>query len=172
MFRIKFKWEETNDEGKTVKEKKEVVAQCVNYTDAEKLALNLMEIDNMENAEYEIVKEKFTVSDICIAPSVTDSEDEVCGLAEVFFVEGKSRMYQIKVEFGGEFEKPTVSLFYVLASSTIDAINWLKKNIAFFGLGSSYTIKKTSDDNMELLYLNPNDFDRAMGNTSEVSNGL
>lgn len=172
MFRIKFKWSEADGAGKTVRMKREVIAECSSYTDAEALALEIMRLDNIvEDSEYEIVKEKISANDIFISPSTIDSENEVNSLVELFFIDEKSKMYQIKLEFDSLDERPTAHICYVLSHSTRDAIDWLKKVMWAEGMGN-YSIKKTSDDNMEMLYLNEPSYERIIAKTSEIEDGL
>ena len=88
MFRLKVQYKSENQTtGEIKKTKAEFLAQCVNYTDAEKLMSRIIETESMNKFEpctYDIIKAKFEASDIYGTKIMQADSNLTCGLIEHF----------------------------------------------------------------------------------------
>lgn len=160
IFRLKFAYKGEKDGGKITKKKLEVLAQCVNYTDAEKLAAtlaNINEMDKYEAHEYEIVLTKLNINNILLNDTMENDGDKVNELVELFFSGERDGVFLIKAKFFAmsEGDKETSDDYLVPGSSINDAVTYLKKylvNTCGRAL-SDFTISSSKIDNAENLYL-------------------
>lgn len=137
LFKVKFTFAEPNDKGKIKKSKLEIIAQCENYTDAEKLCYKVAEdyeMDKYEPYAYEIVRLKFTPHDVLYNRSITYSNNLVCGLVQNFFENELENFFIVNVTiFGNEDDnsKDAKMQFCVPAIDAVAAINHVTKRMAY-----------------------------------------
>lgn len=164
IFRIKFAYKADNQEtGSIDKVKSEVLAQCVNYTDAEALAVKLIELEEMskyEPADYEIIRQKFSHADLELSDKVMnfDTEALVNGLVEHYFIDADSQLYLTKamlpyIDDNGN-EKFTKLEAYVSAKSAVEAINYFRKVLVNRG-DKGFSFKQVKAENVNAIYLCP-----------------
>lgn len=159
IFRLKFAYKGEKDDGKLTKKKLEVLAQCVNYTDAETLASQIIkneEMNKYEECEYEIVLTKLKLENILLNDTMYDG-DEVQNLKELYFSGEQDGIFQIKARFlaKDEGEKDTSDDYLVPGETINDAVTYLKKylvNVCGYKV-AGFTISSSKVDNAENLYL-------------------
>lgn len=167
LFRIKFSYKGEDQKGEITKKKLEVLAECVNYSDAEMLAERLIELEKMnkyEPSEYEITLTKIEVNNVLVNNILNESDDYVKGLSELFFSGEQDSVYSIKVKFFGDKsakEKDTTSIYLVPGRTIDSAVSYIKKYLVnnkcyalidFMVIGSAL-------DKAENIYLLPKTYD-------------
>lgn len=138
MFRLKVQYKSENPAtGEIEKTKNEILAQCVNYTDAEKLMLKIIETDYMDKFEpcsYDITKAKFEASDIYGNPNVMLTDKKLlCGLVEHFFENENDGLYAVEtVVFGDKEakEKDLKQTYYIPTCNVAEAMTAARKILA------------------------------------------
>lgn len=160
LFKIKFAFKETDENGKEVKNKLEVIAQCENYTDAEKLAYALAEDYEMAKIEpfsYEIVKLKFTVHDVIYTDAISYQKEVIThGFIQSYFEDETSNIYVINIVIYGEKGVKVKRTYCVPAADAASAINYLKNDMASHGYAKDdYNIVSAKMDNAIEMYLLP-----------------
>lgn len=165
IFRIKFVYKTNDpDTGDVEKVKTEVLAQCINYTDAEALAVKLIDMENMckfEPADYEIVKQKFSHANMELTDEVMgyDNNTLINGLVEHFFEDEDSHIYFVKVtvpveDLDSGKTKNEKHEAYVSAKSAGDALSYFSRIL--MDAGSKYIVKKqVRMDEASAIYLTP-----------------
>jgi len=115
--------------GDMKKKKQEILAECANYTDAEKLAFAYIhdeEMDKYEPCKPEIVRQK--VNDIRINGCVIIEQDLFNGFAEMYLETDDFRFYQVNANDPYENDegdtKNVKRAMYIPASSTGEAENY------------------------------------------------
>lgn len=160
IFRLKFAYKGEKDNGKIVKKKLEVLAMCVNYTDAEKLAVLLAKnngMDTFETHEYEIVLTKLSLSNILVNNTLENDGTKVNDLVELFFSGAQDGLFLIKAKFfaKSDDDKDTTEDYLVPGATINEAVTYLKKYL-INGCGNmpnDFTISSSKIDNAENLYL-------------------
>lgn len=110
--------------------KKEYLAECMNYTDAEKLVNEIIEDEKMNKysqAQYEIVKQKIGI--LKYSDHIVAEEESLGGLTELFF-EDEAKFYKVKIEEpdnSGDKPKMTKTDMFIPAASTGEAENLAKR---------------------------------------------
>ncbi len=132
IFRLKVQYKSENPEtGDLEKTKLEILAQCVNYTDAETLMNKIIEqydMNKFETCSYEIIKTKFVAGDIYgRTPLIADDNDQLtCGLLQHFFHNDVDGLYAVEtIVFGNkdEKEKDLKRTMYIPAQNVADAMS-------------------------------------------------
>ncbi len=132
FYLMKFQFEAVDAEtGEMKKQKREFLAECTSYTEAEKLAYSVMEDSGWMKHDYskpEIVRIK--VNDIRLNDCVTIEEDVFGGYFELYLEDDSSYYYQVNVSDPYEDEKgmkyTKISLF-IPAGSTGEAESYALK---------------------------------------------
>lgn len=157
LFKIKFSYQGENENGEMENKKLQVLAQCCNYTDAEKLAFCIIErdsLDKFECSDPEIVRLKTPVSGILLNDTVDTSDELTCKLVEVFFPSEGDSWYVVKIDVESVIDekvKVNKEEYLLPASSTTDAIKKLGPCMQM----RDYRVTHTSIDRSELIYLTP-----------------
>ncbi len=157
LFKLKFAYKGENEKGELENKKLQVLAQCCNYTDAEKLALCIVERDNLDQfecADPEIVRMKTPVSGILLNDTVEHGKDLTCKLVELFFPNTGDAWFNVKVDVENvvdEKVKTSKEEYLLPAKSTTDAIGKLAPHMNM----RDYKVTHTSLDQSELVYLTP-----------------
>ena len=157
LFKIKFSYQAENETGALENKNLQVLAQCCNYTDAEKLALCIVErdrLDRFECSDPEITRLKTPVSGLLLNDTVDTSDDLTCKLVEVFFPNEGDSWYNVKIDVDSvvdEKVKKNKEEYLLPASSTTDAIKKLTPQMNM----KDYKVTHTSIDKSELVYLTP-----------------
>lgn len=167
VFELKFSYKGENEDGEMQKKKLNVLAQCTNYTDAEKLVHTIItkeEMEKFEDCSYTISLTNFLVSNILVNDTLQESDDLVMGLTETFFVKEEDGVFAVKVKFFGDKEakeKDITDTLLVPGSNINNAILYLKKFlINKKGYQScDFTVMGSNITNAESLYLEPSIFD-------------
>lgn len=132
IFRLKAQYKAENPEtGDLEKAKLEILAQCTDYTEAEKLMAKIIEQYNLNKFDpcvYEIIKMKFEAGDIYgCAPLVSEDAGKLtCGLLQHFFNNETDGLYAVKtIVFGDkeEKEKDLKRTFYIPAQNVAAAMS-------------------------------------------------
>lgn len=159
LFKIKFSFKERNENGKEIKSKLEVIAQCANYTDAEKLMATLSceyEMDKIEPFSYEIIKLKLSVHDILYTRAINYQKGELyCGLVQNYFENETSNIYIVNITIFGD-NSNVKAAYCVPAEEAADAIKYVKSKMASNSYNESdYAVISAKMDNALELYLTP-----------------
>ena len=157
VFEIKFAYKGENEKGELSKKKLNVLAQCSNYTEAEKLAHTLIAIQELEKFEeciYNISLTNYSVSNVLVNNILNESDDLVMGLQETFFSNEEDGIFIIKVKFFGDKEAKEKDV-------TDNAILYLKKFLINKKNYQScdFTVNGSNITNAENLYLVPSVYD-------------
>ena len=140
--------------GDIKKMKKEYLAECINYTDAEKLVGELIvdeEMNKFSTAQYEI--QKLKINDLKYSEHLSIEEDSLGGLTELFFEDG-ARFYKVKVEEpddSGDRPKTIKYEMFIPAASTGEAENLAKRffvngtviNTTMMNFENAFVLKQT-----------------------------
>lgn len=167
VFELKFAYKTENGDGEIQKKKLKVLAQCTNYTEAEKLVHTLIAIEEMEKFEectYSISLTNYSVSNILVNTTLQESDDLVMGLTETFFSNEEDGIFVIKVKFFGDKkakEKDITDNYLVPGANINNAILYLKKFLINKKnyQNCDFTINGSNITNAENLYLVPSVFD-------------
>lgn len=167
LFRIKFAYVGEDGKGELGKRKLEALAQCVSYTDAETLAIEIAkknEMSKYESYDYEIIKTNLNISNVLVNHVLGEEDELVKWLSELYFSGETDGVFPIKVKFFGnkEEKEKDVTEIYLVPEVTINAaIVYLKRFLVekkqckldqFIVIGSSL-------DKAENIYLSPNVYD-------------
>ena len=101
IYKLKFLYKRTAEDGTIEKAKTEVFAECVTYAEAEELAFSLIERDDMnriEECDYEIVKTKFNSHDFLDNKTLRYDEKLINGKVEHYFADDNDAFFIIKVK--------------------------------------------------------------------------
>lgn len=134
--------------------KKEYLAECVNYSDAEKLVNELIvdeDMNHFSSAQYEI--QKLKISDLKYSEHVCAEENSLAGLTELFFDDG-SKFYKVKIEEpdnSGDKPKTVKSEMFIPAASTGEAESLAKRfyakgtviNATMMNFENAFVLKQT-----------------------------
>lgn len=167
VFEIKFAHKGENEDGELQKKKLKILAQCTNYTEAEKLATTLItvkEFEKFEECTYTISLTNFAVANVLINDTICESEDKMMGLVETFFAYEENGIFAIKVKFFGNKEakvKDTTESYLVPGFGINNAINYLRKFLVNKKgyQKCDFTIMGSNLTDAENLYLVPSVFD-------------
>lgn len=167
VFEIKFAYKGENEKGELSKKKLNVLAQCTNYTEAEKLAHTLIAIQELEKFEeciYNISLTNYSVSNVLVNDILNESDDLVMGLQETFFSNEEDGIFIIKVKFFGDKEakeKDVTDSYLVPGLNINNAILYLKKFLINKKNYQScdFTVNGSNITNAENLYLVPSVYD-------------
>jgi len=161
IFRFKFSYTGEKENGDLTKKKLELLAQCANYTDAEKLVNSIIEkreFSRYDECDYEIIKTKIVLGNILLNDSVAEEENITCGLSESFFDDEQAGFFLIKVKiFGGEDEKDSTEEYLVPASTSAAADRYLKDymNKKYKMTSDSFKVVSNKLDNADSLFMLP-----------------
>lgn len=165
IFRLKVQYKAENQEtGEVEKIKLEILAQCVNYTDAEAVMNKVIEQYQMNKFEpciYDIVKTKFEANDIygCEPMSADDNTNLTCGLLQHFFEDESDGLYAVdNVVFGNkeDKEKDLKRTFFIPAKDTADATSAAVAILNYEGRDmNDCLISSVKLDHAEYIYLRP-----------------
>jgi len=134
--------------------KKEYLAECVNYTDAEKLVNELIRDEDMNHfsqAQYEI--QKLKIYDLKYSEHLSAESNSLEDLTELFFEDG-ARFYKVKVEEpdnSGDKPKTVKSEMFIPAASTGEAEMLAKRfyvqgtviNATMMNFENAFVLKQT-----------------------------
>lgn len=169
LFRLKLQYKTDNQEtGDVEKAKMEILAQCVNYTDAEKVVNKIAKLYNMNKYEpmiYEIVKTKFDATQI-VADGVLQTEymegvnqKLTCGLVQHFFENENEGLFAVDTTIFGnkeEKEKDVKTTYFIPAINVADAHDRAKKVLAYNGHDlDDCLVSGAKLDKAEYIYLRP-----------------
>lgn len=162
LFRLKFQYNAEDNETKSInKLKLEVLAQCVNYTDAEAVASDLIRMFDMNKFEtcvYEIVKAKFQATDILGTPILkVDNTSLSNALTQHYFENEFEGLWAVEyVVYGDKAakEKDVKGTLYIPATDMASAMGMARKVIEHNMLDlSSAQVSCAKIDNVEYIYL-------------------
>ena len=168
LFRIKFTYVGEDENGEMGKRKLEVLAQCVNYTDAEALTLEIAkknEMSKYEDYDYEITKTNLNICNMLTNNVLCEEDDLVKGLSELYFSGETDGVFPVKVKFFGnkeEKEKDVTEIYLTPGATMNAAIVYMKRFLvekkqckldSFMVIGSSL-------DKAENIYLTPSTYDK------------
>ena len=167
VFEIKFAYKGENEKGDLSKKKLKVLAQCTNYTEAEKLAhtiIAIQELEKFEECVYSISLTNYSVSNVLVNDALNEANDLVMGLQETFFSNEEDGIFVIKVKFFGDKEakeKDITDSYLVPGSNINNAILYLKKFLINKKnyQNCDFTINGSNITNAENLYLVPSVYD-------------
>lgn len=163
MFRLKMQYKsEVPETGELEKTKLEVLAQCVNYTDAESLTYRIIKQFNMDKFEpclYDIVKMKLEATDIYgFGEMSVDMSELVCGLYQHYFANEDDGLYAVEtIVFGDKElkEKDYKHTYYVPAANVADAMNATRKILSHSYSLDDCFIPSAKLDKADYIYLRP-----------------
>lgn len=165
IFRLKVQYKAENQEtGEVEKIKLEILAQCVNYTDAEAVMNKVIEqyqMNKFEPCVYDIVRTKFEADDIygCKAMSADDGNNLTCGLLQHFFENESDGLYAVEnIVFGNkeDKEKDLKRTFFIPAKDTADATSAAIAILQYEGRNmDDCLISSIKLDHAEYVYLRP-----------------
>lgn len=125
IFKLGFKYKANDDNGKEKTFKQEFLAECLNYTEAEKLAMKIIEeyeMNKIETCSYDIKKlpnannilynDNFTVDENCY------KTEKVVSL---YFEKDNQNLYQVDIKLSGD-DSTSKETYYVPATSTNKAV--------------------------------------------------
>lgn len=131
LFRLKVQYKRTNQTtGEIEKVKAEILAQCLNYTEAEALMIRIgdwEEFDKFEPYAYEIAKVKFTTDDLFGGEPMCKmgAEKKMNGLIEHYFANDSEGIYAVNTIVPGCKEKKTKdkkTTYYIPAKDVAQAM--------------------------------------------------
>lgn len=164
MFRLKVQYKSENQAtGEIEKSKLEILAQCVNYTDAETLMNKLIErydMDKFEPCVYDIVKAKFEATYVygCSAMHA-ETGMLTCGLIQHYFENESDGLYAVDtVAFGDKTakEKDIKETHYIPAANVAEAMNAARQILSYNGNNlEDCLVPSAKLDNAEYVYLRP-----------------
>lgn len=163
MFRLKVQHKSENQTtGELEKTRTEILAQCVNYTDAENLVLKIIEQYNMDKFEpcvYDISKAKFEATNILGYDNMKPDTTKTCGLIQHYFESNDDGLYEVEtIIFGDKTlkEKDTKITYYIPSSNIADAMNKARQTLRNNGYSlDSSLIQSAKLDKAEWVYLRP-----------------
>lgn len=165
IFRLKAQYKADNQEtGEVEKVKLEILAQCVNYTDAEAVMNRVIEQCDMNKYEpcvYDIVKTKFEAGDIygCKAMIADDDRRLTCGLLQHYFENESDGLYAVEtIVFGNKDnkEKDLKRTFYIPAIDVANAMDLATQILKHEGNKmNECLIPSAKLDNATYVYLRP-----------------
>ncbi len=163
LFRLKLQYKSENQEtGELEKAKTEILVQCVNYTDAEKLVCEIIKLYNMSKFEpcvYDIVKTKFEAVDVYGSKIMEKEEDLTCGLIQHYFTTDDDGLYAVEAIVFGDKEAKEKDLkftFFIPSTNVADAMNKAKKILEGQGFAlDNCLIPSAKLDKAEYVYLRP-----------------
>lgn len=164
MFRLKLQYKSENQTtGELEKAKTEILAQCVNYTDAESLVYEIIKqyhMDKFEPCVYDIAKAKMETTDIFGTDIMAvDTSYMTNGLYQHYFVKTDDGLYEVEtIVFGDKEtkEKDLKRTYYIPAIDVADAMN--KARGILYDEGNDLTnclIPSAKLDKAEWVYLRP-----------------
>ena len=179
MFRLKLTYmAENQTTGEVEKIKDEILAECMNYTDAETLLNKIIETFGMNKLEpvvYEIVKCKFSGTDIYLNALVKcDSEDVplTCGRLNCFFADESHGLYSVDtIVFGDKElkEKDVKKTLLIPAVDTADASVLAKQIIMYEGNKSeNIAIINVKYDKAGSFYFEPMSFENLNDRSDKI----
>jgi len=118
-----YKTADIEKDGKVVLKKQEFLAQCVNFTEAEKLVMQLISDYNMnelEESSYDI-KKMPKISNIIFNGHFGVDENSYHNMVELFFDDRDEHLYQVDMQLGSG-DKPMKDTIYIPAISTNEAV--------------------------------------------------
>lgn len=168
-FRIKTEWTAEQEDGglKKVKTEELVYASC--YTEAEKVAYELIERYNRTkfgSANFEIIKTK--ISELLYNNILQTDNELICGLLTSFFEEADDTgvgLYQVKVyytevdEKSGK-EKHSNETIFTPAKSNSDATDYVLSYLKKVGETRDYVVRDTRFDRAEAILWSPEVFNQ------------
>jgi len=174
LFKIKFAYKAENEKREIEKKKLQVMAYCANYTEAESLAMKLIEKENMAKYECddpEIIRSKTPLCNVLLNDSMTADNILLNGLSELFFENDGDALFIVKVKIFTDLEKgKSFKTEYILPSTSgISAINYVKKYLLYKGYRSEeFQILSHSIDATESLYLTTESIEQKMETDSKI----
>lgn len=162
MFRLKIQYKsESQETGEIKKTKIEILAQCANYTDAERLVNKLIEhygMDKFEPCSYDITQCKFEVNAIYGNNILKEeSKNLYCNLSCHYFEEKNDGLYAVDVVIFGDKsrkEKDVKDTYYIPASSVAEAMVCAQKILIYnCNYLDNCLIQNVKLDNAEYIYL-------------------
>ena len=161
LFKIKFAYKGEKEDGCLEKIKLQVMAACTSYTEAESVAMKIIQNENMamyECEDPEIVRCKTNVQNILLNDTVVESDTLVCGLSELYFENTGDAFFTVKVKVMSNVENgKSFNAEYLLpAKSSVSAIEMVKSFLVYKGYRQSeFKIISHRTEATESLYLDP-----------------
>ena len=174
LFKIKFAYKGEDEDGGLKKKKLQIICQCVNYTDAEALAMKVMENDGMlkyEHEEPEIIRLKHSVDKLLLNDTMTTCSILVNKLSELYFQGDSDAIFIVKVNIFQDIDsgKGYTEEYMVPEKNGIAAINYVKKYLIHKGRSSnSFLILSHKIDETESIYMEPDLIEAKMKVDSEM----
>lgn len=162
IYRLKFSYTGEKENGDLTKKKLELLAQCANYTDAEKLVNAIIERGDYSRygeCAYEIVKTKYFLSNVLLNDAVAEEDKVLCGLSESYFEDEQAGFFVLKVkEFAkNEEDKDTTEEFIIPALTSAAADKSLKEYLrAKYDMASDmFKVISNKLDNADSIFMLP-----------------
>lgn len=178
MFRLKLAYKAENDETGAIENvKDEMLVECVNYTDAEKVVMQLEKLYDMSKYEplsYEIVKCKYDFSTIFLNALVNRENDDnlICGLVDSFIEDKEHGLYAVDIIMYGDKsikEKDVKETYFIPAINPADAHFRAAKIIQNYGKNKSdYAILNVKHDKANDILLLPSSYAHLNNRSVEI----
>lgn len=160
IYRLKFAYKGVDDDGAVKLVKTEHLAECMSYTEAEKVAYAIADREGMDRFDdyvYEIIKTKLSTGQIVDNGTLEHSQTLVCGLTEHFFRGDYDGMFLIKaksecVDEKGKM-KGVVDEYLVCDKAIVNAINCIKQHLQSIAPASTTTILSSKLDAADRLFV-------------------
>lgn len=131
VLKLQFKAEDV-ETGEMKKQKREFLAECVNYAEAEKLAYDIMEDQGWMKHEFskpEVVR--ITVKDLRTNSCITAEKESIGDFSEMYLEEEDDHFYKVDLsdpveDENGKIKYVKISLF-IPASTTGEAETYARK---------------------------------------------
>lgn len=170
FFRLKLQYLSENQKtGKIEKKNFEVLAEAVNYTEAEKIVETIIEREDLNRysqAKYDIKREdKMSVNDFLFNDNLSTDNATICRLIQCYFEDEKSGIYMVEaVIFGDEAvgTKDEKIQVWVPAKDIYEAQEYAKKHISqIYTCGSDdFSIAHSKFDKADTVLLTQETFTR------------
>ena len=163
-YRIKTDWVSEQEDGDLKKTKTEELVYADSYTEAEKVASELIRIydrNKYGDASYEIIKTK--ISELLFDDILKRDEETVCGLISSYFEEPDTTgvgLYQVKVYYTfydeeSDKEKHTTESIFTPARSNADANAIVLNHLKAVGETRDYVVRDAKYDKAEAVLWPP-----------------
>lgn len=163
IFRLKFAFDDRNEEGKLKKAKLECLVECETYSEAEKMAYDIIEREGLGtygDVEYEIAKTKLSISNFIDNNTLSANRGMVNGKTECYFSDETDAFFIVKMKLYSYNEKGKKQQTLLTCVVSDESINKAIATVRTYMSSAmqDYVITDTKMDAAEYLYLSPSSY--------------